>query len=150
MGSGTARKEESGSQLGREGPYRRFPRGRYQGVPIEEVIRKDPRYVMWAIRDWLDVSPQQATLFTRITGGEIPPRFVKPSPLQGEEWTERDLHVYWSNQDLVPNYDFYGEGPSWWEEYKRRVKGETHPAKRLSLYQEYVRRDFSQIRDSLK
>lgn len=143
----------------RKGPFERLPQGKYQGSLVEDIIRRDPRYFMWAVKEWLDVSPKQATLFTLLTDGEIPLRYISEdapqdrrnvSPYNVGGWSQADEHVYWTNQDLIPNYDFDPESaPTWWEEYKRKVKGETHPAKRLAVYEQFWKRDFLKMRDSL-
>ena len=142
----------------RKGPYQKYPIGKYQGIPVEEIIRKDPRYFMWTVKEWLNVSPSQAFLFEEVTeGGEIPRKYISEEnpPVGGRmsphSWDSQDEHLYWTNQDLIPNYDFDPRGaPSWWLEYKEKIKGEVHPGRRLTIYQKYVMEDFRRIKDSLK
>lgn len=137
----------------RKGPYVRFPHGRYEGATITDIIRSDPRYFMYAVKDWLNVTPEQASLFTLVTDGEIPLRYIsQDTPLDERSIRKGDLdsHLYWTNQDLLPNYDFDpSEAPDWWPEYKERSKGLTRPSERIALYQEIVFREFKKIRDSL-
>lgn len=137
----------------RRGPYSRFPSGKYLGQRVEDVIRRDPRYFMWAVKEWLDVSPQQALLFELQTGGgEIPSQYVKsfpdnPSDERSPEdffKSSKDREAYWRNLDLsIPNYDFDPSGaPSWWREFKQKSQNIDSIWERYFLYQQYVDKEW--------
>lgn len=95
----------------RKGPLTRFEEGEYLGERVEDIIRVNPLYFMKAVKEYLDITPEQARVFRERTGGEIPDRFIRRVP-------EGPVDVlYWSNRDLLPNLAFYPEDtPGWWEE----------------------------------
>lgn len=130
----------------RRGPYSEWPEGRYRGIPMTEVITNDPMTFMQAVKGWLDITESQADVFREITGGgEIPLRYIKVMP--GESKVQaRDDRLYYSNRDILPNWDFDPSvAPRWWPEFKERCKSLTHCSQRVDLYNEYMRkgiRDF--------
>lgn len=129
----------------REGPLDTLPRGTYKGRTVDYIIRNNPRYFMSCVKEWLDISPSQAHLFTLVTSGEIPQRYIKKDPPKAEEWTERDYRLYYSNQDILPNHDFEDDPPEWWEEFKEKSKGMTRPSQIVDLYRKYTQRDLQSI-----
>jgi len=132
----------------RKGPFRKWPQGKYLGELVEDVIANDPYYFMTAVKEWLDISPYQADLFEEITGGgKIPDRYIKRVS-EETKLQERDDKLYYSNNDILPNWDFDPTlAPKWWPEFKERSKGLTHCCQRVDLYNSYVQRD---IREGLK
>lgn len=137
----------------REGPWERIPRGIYQGKTVEWLIRNNPRYFMSCVKEWLDISPTQAKIFKEVSrGGEIPDRYIiNDHPYRSREikdWTERDYLIYYSNRDILPDYDFDpSQAPEWWEEFKRRSAEFTRPSQTVDLYESYVKKD---LQKSLK
>lgn len=132
----------------RVGPLELFNRGQYKGQRVEDIIRRNPQYVMYCIKEWLDISPRQALVFERCTGGGIiPDRYIKESPPSEEDdWTQGDRRIYNDNLDVgIPNYDFDpGVAPPWWREFKLRSRDSEvmrHPYKYYSLYESYSKRD---------
>lgn len=143
--------------MARIGPVKVFPSGMYERTPVEVVMKTDIRYFMRAVKDWLDVSPSQASLFKQLTkGGEIPPQFIK-SPL-GEkkltkeeewvvpkDWTDEDIRVVRDTWSTIPNYDFDPElAPPWWQECKERMAKTTRPSIRRKIYQEYLTKEVNE------
>lgn len=151
----------------RVGPLETFNWGKYNRVSVKDVIRKDPQYFMVAVKDWLDVSPDQATLFTLLYEGEIPQRYIKEfspdlSPALGEKLSRRESNVslgkrvpdpdrieqylYESNKDILPNWDFDPESkPEWVKNYEKALQNLKEKegldyipiSRRLSLYNTY-------------
>ena len=145
----------------RRGPYSTFPSGKYLGQRVEDIIRRDPRYFMWAVKEWLDVSPSQALLFELQTGGgEIPSQYIKESKEETSKIPEveessprvdkRDEMIYSRNLDLVPNYDFDPSiAPTWWQEFKQKSLEERSLYKRYLLFQEYQDKDWQEVKKEL-
>lgn len=110
----------------RIGPLEVLDRGPYLGKKVEEVIKKNPLYIMSCIKEWLDISPLQAQVFRQVTEGDIPNKFIVRDQL--------DILS-------IPNYDFCPEiAPGWWEEFKEKGKYLT-PSGYVRLYQEYSNKD---------
>lgn len=61
----------------RSGPFEYFQWGKYNRRKVIDIIREDPYYIMAAVKDWLYLSPDQATCFSSRYNGEIPPKFIK-------------------------------------------------------------------------
>lgn len=61
----------------RSGPFEYFRWGKYNRRKVVDIIREDPYYIMAAVKDWLYLSPDQATYFSSRYSGEIPPEFIK-------------------------------------------------------------------------
>lgn len=61
----------------RSGPFEYFQWGKYNRRKVVDIIKEDPYYIMVAVKDWLYLSPGQATYFSQRWGGEIPPKFIK-------------------------------------------------------------------------
>lgn len=61
----------------RSGPFEYFQWGKYNRRKVVDIIREDPYYIMAAVKDWLYLSPDQATYFSSRYSGEIPPKFIK-------------------------------------------------------------------------
>lgn len=128
----------------RVGPLERLDRGQYKGQRVEDIIRRSPQYIMYCVKEWLDISPWQALVFEEVTGGGIiPDAYIKEkSPSEDPDgWTARDQHLYNTNQDILPNWDFYPEeAPVWWEEFKAQPEyHSSRPSVRVDLYNKYVR-----------
>ena len=126
----------------REGPWDKIPRGIYQGKTVEWLIRNRTKYFMSCVKEWLDISPTQARLFKEVSqGGEIPDRYIINDhpyrPREVKEWTERDYLIYYSNRDILPNYDWDPSPPSWWEEFKRKSEGMERPSEIYDLFHKY-------------
>lgn len=124
----------------RVGPLERLDRGQYRGQKVEDIIRRFPHYIMYCIKEWLDISPLQALLFEEVTGGGIiPDAYIKEkSPSEDpDSWTARDHYLYDTNQDILPNWDFYPDSaPEWWEEFKAQPS--SRPSERVDLYNNYM------------
>lgn len=145
----------------RKGPFIRFPHGKYQGRKVEDIIVQDPHYFMWAVKEWLDVSPTQALIFELHTGGgEIPSQYIKENKEETSKIPEveesspkvdkRDEMIYNRNLDLVPNYDFDpSTAPPWWREFKQRSLEERSLYRRYTLYQEYQDKDWQKVKREL-
>lgn len=129
----------------RVGPLERLDRGQYKGQRVEDIIRRSPQYIMYCVKEWLDISPWQALVFEEVTGGGIiPDAYIKEkSPSEGDQdsWTARDHYLYNTNQDILPNWDFYPDSaPEWWEEFKDQPEyHSSRPSVRVDLYNKYVR-----------
>ena len=54
-----------------------FQWGKYNRRKVVDIIREDPYYIMAAVKDWLYLSPDQATYFSSRYNGEIPPKFIR-------------------------------------------------------------------------
>ena len=85
----------------RIGPLEVMDRGPYLGKKIEEVIKKNPLYIMSCIKEWLDISPLQAQIFRQVTEGDIPNKFIAKDQL--------DILS-------IPNYDFCQVTAPGWRE----------------------------------
>ena len=120
----------------REGPLDTLTRGAYKGKTVEWLIRNNPHYFMSCVKEWLDISPYQAELFTRISqGGVIPERYIKEG-----EWTARDTYLYNTNRDIIPNHDWDDRPPEWWEEFKMQPEAHSsRPSQVVDLYEKYSR-----------
>lgn len=141
-------------QTNRRGPLTKFPHGQYVGSSVEEVIRKDPRYFMWCVKEWLNVSPKQAEVFEEVTGGGTIPECYVISPLPKKEPQSSPLtqnkQMWWEDDyDLPcwPDWDYWGlEKPKWWEEFMKRAETLTM-SQAKDLYAEYQMKD---IREQMK
>lgn len=61
----------------RIGPLSKMPRGKYKGKDILWVIKEDPYEFMTAVKEYLQVTPDQAKEFRKITkGGRIPDEYI--------------------------------------------------------------------------
>lgn len=61
----------------RIGPLSKMPRGKYKGKDILWVIREDPYEFMVAVKEYLQITPDQAKVFKGVTkGGKIPERYI--------------------------------------------------------------------------
>ena len=65
----------------RSGPFEYFQWGKYNRRKVVDIIKEDPYYIMVAVKDWLYLSPGQATYFSQRWGGEIPLKFIREFPL---------------------------------------------------------------------
>lgn len=65
----------------RSGPFEYFQWGKYNRRKVVDIIKEDPYYIMVAVKDWLYLSPGQATYFSRLYDGEIPLKFIREFPL---------------------------------------------------------------------
>lgn len=151
----------------RKGPLEKFTFGKYVGCRVEDIIRRDPNYFMWAVKEWLDVSPQQAFLFETVTGGGIipdsyiserrekkvasalvggedrdsPPR-PERSPFdhsKNRKWYEENDFPDWPNYDFDPSI-----APEWWEEFKSKIK-DLCLDEANALYRDYQRKEIHKL-----
>lgn len=123
----------------RVGPLETLDRGQYKGQKVEDIIRRFPQYIMYCVKEWLDISPWQALLFEEATGGGIiPDRYIKEKS-SPQEWSSQDQSIYNANKDLFPNYDFYPEfSPSWWKNLKASPEFRSgSPYARVKAYEKY-------------
>lgn len=127
------------STVRREGPLEYLDRGMYKGSRVEDIIRKNPSYIMHAIKEWLYITPHQALVFEEVTGGGIiPEAYIKERvpPSRGEYSTSRDLY---------PNWDFDPEmAPPWWKEFKEEAH-KVSPEEVPELYERYSRKELKKI-----
>lgn len=136
----------------RRGPCEVLPQGKYQGMRVDDIIRRDPRYFMWAVKEWLNVSPKQAILFTLLTDGEIPLKYISEDTPRDKRGglPPPDKETYVREIELVPNWDFDPESaPSWWQTYKEKSRGKVSLSEKVKVYQDVVREEFRKLRDSL-
>lgn len=54
--------------------------GKHAYKPMEEVMEKWPDYFLWAVDEFLDITPDQASHFKDLYGEEIPPEYIKDVP----------------------------------------------------------------------
>lgn len=116
----------------REGPIRKINKGIYIGKTVDWLIETHPKYFMSCVKEWLDISPAQADLFERVSGGaRIPARYIK---------LESPTKLYSPSEfDIIPNYDFDPEwAPAWWPDLKKRLEA-APPEGRGRVYQDYIR-----------
>lgn len=89
----------------RVGPLQKIPKGKHKGKDIEWVIREDPYEFMVAVKDYLQISPDQAKLFSRVTkGGKIPEQYIfriKKQLVREIFKEEREEH---QNEEAVPPF----------------------------------------------
>lgn len=73
-----------------EYPITKFWYSRKAGQTIEEIIDTDPRWFIWAVTQFLNVTPDQASYFEQKYGMELPDNViqdVKPyDPDSGEKY----------------------------------------------------------------
>lgn len=61
----------------RIGPLQKMPRGKHKGKDILWVIKEDPYEFMVAVKEYLQISEEQARVFKRVTkGGIIPKEYI--------------------------------------------------------------------------
>lgn len=61
----------------RVGPLSKMPRGKYKGKDILWVIKEDPYEFMVAVKEYLQISEEQARVFKKVTkGGKIPESYI--------------------------------------------------------------------------
>lgn len=127
------------STVRREGPLEYLDRGMYKGSRVEDIIRKNPSYIMHAVKEWLYVTPRQALVFEEVTGGGIiPDTYIKKMSPSGEGG-------YIHSRDLYPNWDFDpDQAPPWWEEFKKEAN-KVNPEEVPGLYEKYSRRELRKI-----
>lgn len=133
----------------RRGPWQTFQTGKYKGRRVEDIIRDDVYYFMWAVKEFLDVSPDQAALFRRTSGGTIPGYLVKspPPPRQEPELKGRARNIYERSLDILPNYDDFPDSrPDWWLEFQEQEKG-LDIVQRLDLYEDFRRKELRAASD---
>lgn len=102
----------------RKGPWKTFPFGKYKGRSVLDIIDEDLQYVMFTVKQFLNLSPRQAEYFYNKTGVDIPEEFiVEDSPekviLVSESYqgfpSKAEYFRYLSNMDIEPNYNFDNE-----------------------------------------
>ena len=124
--------------MAREGPFFRFPKGRYIGEKVEDVLQVDPYYFMTCVKEYLDITPSQATQFRRKTGGSIPSQYIK----KGYDDSSPSSGI---SDFIPPNYDDFGGAPEWWEDYKKEVKDRPQDAEKI--YEKYRRQDLQKLKE---
>ena len=156
----------------RRGPLTHFPQGQYKGQRIEDVIRRNPNYVMWAVKEWLDLTPSQAGLFEAVTGGGIiPDRYIKESPpkvispirekQESPPKKEKDSPesaigwLTWGPDGIdevnnpgktIPNYDFDPDmAPDWWPRFKKECEGK-NALERYDIYERYRNEELKEMK----
>ena len=128
----------------RRGPLSVFKAGKYVGNRIEDIIKKDPYYFIWAVKEWLNISPEQASLFEEVTnGGTIPKKYIV-SPTRKEEPLVYIPYLSWGPEGVcevknpvycIPNYDFDPDlAPDFWKEFKKALTPEMGEAERGNLF----------------
>lgn len=66
-----------GDRQVRVGPLSKMPRGKHKGKDILWVIKEDPYEFMTAVKEYLQITPEQAKEFRKITrGGRIPDEYI--------------------------------------------------------------------------
>lgn len=159
----------------RKGPLEKFTFGQYVGQRVEDVIRRNPRYIMWAAKEFLDLSPTQAFLFETVTGGGIipdayissrePKRMVisplpevrkpvsPPRPVESPSIKDTtklpDPIPEWEGVDCTwPNLGFDPDlAPRWWTRFQEHIREKGLTGKQAKwLYEFYVKRDMDAMR----
>lgn len=87
--------------LRREYPITTLWYTRKKGMSIEEVIDKDPDWMMWAIRSFQNLTPKQAEYFKKRTGVTINPKFIQD--VEPYEWMKGDSDKLYA--ELCENND---------------------------------------------
>lgn len=106
----------------RKGPWEVFPFGKYKGKTLRETMREDPQYVGYCIKQYLNLSIEQAMEFENLTDIQVPEEYIdyeykvspKPSPAQKKESPAGEMspleYFRWaSGADIQPNYSFDSE-----------------------------------------
>lgn len=154
----------------RKGPFTHFPQGQYKDRRVEDVIRVNPQYVMWAVKEWLNLTPSQAGLFEAVTGGGIiPDRYIveevpKPiSPKDRQEsppkedsqvphismgwfsWSPDGVDMVEDAGDTVPNYEFDPLlTPDWWPRFKKECEGKSG-SQRRDIFERYRKEEIQEM-----
>lgn len=107
----------------RKGPWEVFPFGKYKGKTLREIIREDPQYVGYCVKQYLNLSMEQAVEFENLTDVQVPEEYIdygykvsspKPSPVQEEKSPTKEMssleYSRWAcGMDIQPNYNFDNE-----------------------------------------
>jgi hypothetical protein len=87
-----------------EYPISRFWYTKHAGRIIEEIIDREPSFIEWAIKNFQNVTPSQATYFEKKTGKSIPDICIQD--VKPYEWVEGDTEQLYI--DLCESQDLEG------------------------------------------
>lgn len=87
-----------------EYPIVRFWYTKQAGRTIEEIIDREPSFIEWAIKNFQNVTPSQATYFEKKTGKTIPDICIQD--VKPYEWVEGDTEQLYI--DLCKSQDLEG------------------------------------------
>lgn len=121
----------------RIGPVDKYPFGKYKGRKVLDILYDDPQYLIWSIREFLDLSPTQSTTIELELECNIPSRYVvspkqptgvfplkkkkvSPTKVQVDSPTTKDdspvsippygtPEFWWNYTHIPPNYNFWEE-----------------------------------------
>lgn len=65
----------------REWPIKSWWYTRKKGLTIEETIDKDPDWMLWAIKSFQNITPEQARYLYKKTGKRVNPKYIQDVPV---------------------------------------------------------------------
>lgn len=103
---------------------------------------------MWAVKEWLNLTPSQAGLFEAVTGGGIiPDRFiVQELPSPRPESPPKGDFPQWTGEDCTwPNLGFDPDlAPGWWKEFEEKIKGLSSTQAKW-LFEDYRKKELKEL-----